>query len=75
MPAQATEPHAVMTKARDDLYAIRRELELVRAALVAAPSNTVNSARQDLCAALVRRLEIAENEAQQLLDMLEIGGK
>jgi hypothetical protein len=37
------------------------------------PSDTINLARQELSSALVRRLEIAESEFHQLLDMLKLG--
>lgn len=62
----------VLTVARDGIYEIRRQIDGLRPSLATSSSDTINAARQELCGALVRRLEIAESEVQQLLDMLEL---
>jgi hypothetical protein len=64
-----------LTAARDGLYEIRRQIDALRPALANGPSDTINSARQELCGALARRIEIAEGEIQELLDMLELDTK
>jgi hypothetical protein len=64
----------VLTTAHGGIYEIRRQIEALRPSLATAPSDTINAARQELCGALVRRLEIAESEVQQLIDMLDLDG-
>jgi len=66
-------PDQILATARDGIYEIRRTIEAVRPLLASAPSDTINFARQELSGALVRRLEIAESELQQLIDMLKLG--
>jgi hypothetical protein len=62
----------ILTGARESIYEIRRQIETLRPSLTAGPRDTFNAARQELCGALVRRLEIAESEVQQLIDMLDL---
>jgi hypothetical protein len=62
----------ILTSAREGIYEIRRRLESLKSSLAAEGTDTISLARQELCAALVHRLEIAESEIQELLDMLEL---
>jgi hypothetical protein len=66
------QPDQILASARDEIYEIRRNIEAVRPLLASASSDTINIARQELSGALVRRLEIAESELQQLIDMLSL---
>jgi hypothetical protein len=43
--------------------------------LSTSASEAVNIARQGLCTSLIRRLMIAENEVQELQEMLELNQK
>jgi hypothetical protein len=67
------QPDQILATARDGIYEIRRNIEAVRPLLSSASSDAINLARQELSGALVRRLEIAESELQQLIDMLKLG--
>jgi len=62
----------ILTSARAGLYEIRRQIDALRPRLGTGASDAIVAARLDLCGALVRRLEIAESEVQQLLDMLDL---
>jgi hypothetical protein len=57
------------------IYEIRRRLNELKPRLTTNVSEAVNIARQELCSALVRRLEIAENQIRELEDMLELERK
>jgi hypothetical protein len=61
----------MLFSARQGIYEIRRRLNELKPRLATNASEAINIARQELCGALVRRLEIAENEMRELEDMLE----
>jgi hypothetical protein len=61
--------------ARLRIYEIRRRLNELKPRLATNVSEAINIARQELCSALGRRLEIAENEFRELEDMLELDRK
>ena len=61
--------------ARQGIYEIRRRLNELKPRLATNVSEAINIARQELCSALGRRLEIAENEFRELEDMLELDRK
>ena len=75
MPDQLPDQARALTAARDGIYEIRRQIDALRPSLATGSSETINAARQELSGALVRRLEIAEDEIQQLLDMLNLARK
>jgi hypothetical protein len=66
----SSEPIQALTGIRDGIYEIRRQVEALRPTLATAATDTINIARQELCGALARRLEIAESEVGQLLEMM-----
>jgi hypothetical protein len=72
MPEQPPDPIHVLTAARDGIYDIRRKIDVLRPSLAHGGSEAIDAARQELCGALVCRLEIAESEVQQLIDMLQL---
>jgi hypothetical protein len=72
---QLREHVEILFSARQGIYEIRRGLNALKPRLAKNASEAVNIARQELCGALVRRLEIAENEMRELEDMLELDRK
>ena len=75
MPDLRPDIVSALNSAREGIYGIRRQIDSLRPALNVGSSDTINVARQELGGALVRRLEIAEGEIQQLLDMLDLDKK
>jgi hypothetical protein len=61
--------------ARLGIYEIRRRLNELKPRLATNVSEAINIVRQESCSALVRRLEIAENQVRELEDMLELDRK
>ena len=62
----------VLAQIRKGVEGLRRRLRDLQPELSTSESEVVNTARQALCGALVRRLEIAEKELQELQDMLTL---
>ncbi|MEA2907202.1 MAG: hypothetical protein QOC56_2863 [Alphaproteobacteria bacterium] len=65
----------ILASARDGIYEIRRRLAALKPRLSTHASDAINMARQELCTALVRRLEIAEREIAELQDMIALDRK
>jgi hypothetical protein len=65
----------ILFSTRQQIYEMRRQLNALKPRLATNASETINIARQELCGALVRRLEIAENEIRELEDMLALDRK
>ena len=62
----------ILFSVRKRIEGLRRRIQALQPELSTSSSDVVNAARQKLCASLVRRLVIAENEVQELQDMLEL---
>jgi hypothetical protein len=62
----------VLAQISKGIEGLRRRLQDVQPDLSTSTSDVVNTARQALCTALVRRLEIAEKELVELREMLEL---
>jgi len=65
----------VLAQISKGIEGLRRRLQELQPDLSTSTSDVVNTARQALCTALVRRLEIAENELVELREMLELNLK
>ena len=65
----------VLAQISKGIEGLRRRLQEVQPDLSTSTSEVVNTARQALCTALVRRLEIAEKELVELREMLELNLK
>ena len=65
----------VLAQISNGIEGLRRRLQEVQPDLSTSTSEVVNTARQALCTALVRRLEIAEKELVELREMLELNLK
>jgi hypothetical protein len=65
----------VLAQISKGIEGLRRRLQEVQPELSTSTSEVVNTARQALCTALVRRLEIAEKEVVELREMLELNLK
>jgi hypothetical protein len=65
----------VLTSVFKEIEQSRRKLQEVMPALATSESDVVNLARQQLCSALVLRLEIAERQLKELREMLELNLK
>ncbi len=65
----------VLAQLSKGIEGLRRRLQEVQPELSTSTSEVVNTARQALCTALVRRLEIAEKEVVELREMLELNLK
>jgi hypothetical protein len=64
-----SDPVHTVISIRKDAENIRRRLQELDPELATSSSEAVNIARQDLCKALVRRLQIAEQELLELEGM------
>jgi len=67
-----TENVRVLTAVSKGIEGLRRRLQELQPDLSTSTSDVMNTARQELCSALVRRLEIAEKELNELKEMLEL---
>jgi hypothetical protein len=65
----------ILAQISKGIEGLRRRLQEVQPDLSTSTSDVVNTARQALCTALVRRLEIAEKELVELREMLELNLK
>ena len=65
----------VLAQISKGIEGLRRRLQELQPDLSTSTSDVVNTARQALCTALVRRLEIAEKELVELREMLELNLK
>jgi hypothetical protein len=61
----------ILSSVQKGIDGLRRRMQELRPDLATGASEAVNVARQELCASSIRRLMIAEKEAQELQDMLE----
>ena len=64
----------ILTSVRKGIDGLRRRMQELQPELSTSASEAVNVARQELCTSLIRRM-IAEKEAQELQDMLELNQK
>jgi hypothetical protein len=65
----------ILSSVRKGIDGLRRRMQELQPDLATSASGAVNVARQELCTSLIRRLMIAEKEAQELQDMLESNQK
>ena len=65
----------VLAQISKGIEGLRRRLQELQPDLSTSTSDVVNTARQALCTALVRRLEIEEKELVELREMLELNLK
>jgi hypothetical protein len=65
----------ILSAVRKGIEGLRRRMQALQPELSTSTSEAVNVARQELCASLVRRLVIAEQEVQELQNMLESNQK
>jgi hypothetical protein len=73
--AMTSEHVRVLSQVQKGIEGLRRRLRELQPELSTSESNVVNTTRQELCGSLVRRLEIAEKEVQELQNMLELNQK
>ena len=65
----------ILSSVREGIEGLRRRMQELQPELSTSASEAVNIARRELCGSLVRRLVLAEEEVQELLDMLELNQK
>jgi hypothetical protein len=65
----------ILTSVHKEIEGLRRRMQELQPDLSTSTNEVVNVARQELCASLVRRLVIAEQEVRELQDMLELNQK
>jgi hypothetical protein len=65
----------ILTSVRKGIDGLRRRMQELQPELSTSASEEVNVARQELCTSLIQRMMIAEKEAQELQDMLELNQK
>jgi hypothetical protein len=65
----------ILSSVRKGIDGLRRRMQDLQPDLATSASEAVNVARQELCTSLIRRLMIAEKEAQELQGMLELNQK
>jgi hypothetical protein len=62
----------ILAAVHKGIEGLRRRLQELQPELSTSASDVINTARQDVCGALVRRLELAEKDVQELQNMLEL---
>jgi hypothetical protein len=62
----------ILFSVRKGIERLRRRMQELQPELSTSTSEVVNTARQEMCASLIRRLVVAEKEVQELQDMLEL---
>jgi hypothetical protein len=70
-----TDPVAVSKQASVEIAKVRKSLHDLYDQLAASNSTAQEIARNELCRALVQRLELAEQEAVELTDLIILAGK
>jgi hypothetical protein len=65
-----TDPVALLEQARTEIETVRRTLQALYEDFVQTNSSAKEMARNELCKALVGRLELAEREAAELAEMV-----
>jgi len=65
----------ILAAVHKGIEGLRRRLQELQPELSTSASDVINTARQDVCGALVRRLELAEKDVQELQKMLELNQK
>jgi hypothetical protein len=65
----------ILSSVRKGIDGLRRRMQELQPELSTSASEAVNVARQELCTSLIRRMMIAEKEARELQDMLELNQK
>jgi hypothetical protein len=65
----------ILSSVRKGIDGLRRRMQELQSDLSTGASEAINVARQELCTSLIRRLMIAENEVQELQEMLELNQK
>jgi hypothetical protein len=65
-----TDPVALLEQARAEIETVRRTLQGLHKQFVQTNSSAKEIARNELCKALVERLELAEREAAELAEMV-----
>jgi hypothetical protein len=66
----SADPVAVAKGARDDIETVRRKLQSLCAQLAVKNDTAKELARNALCKALVERLELADREALELIELI-----
>jgi hypothetical protein len=65
----------ILSSVRKGIDGVRRRMQELQPELSTSASEAVNVARQELCTSLIQRMMIAEKEARELQDMLELNQK
>jgi hypothetical protein len=65
----------ILSSVRKGIDGLHRRMQELQSDLSTGASEAINVARQELCTSLIRRLMIAENEVQELQEMLELNQK
>jgi hypothetical protein len=66
------DPAAAVQKIRVEIGEVRKRLQALYDQLRTTNENAKEIARNELCRALVERLELAEREASELVDMISL---
>ena len=62
----------VLSQVHKGIEGLRRRVQELQPELSTSESEVINTARQELSGSLIRRLEIAEKEVEELRRMLEL---
>jgi hypothetical protein len=66
----SNDPVAISNKARDEIETVRKNLQRLCGELAMTNDSAKEIARNELCKALVQRLELAEREALELVELI-----
>jgi hypothetical protein len=70
-----SDPAAAVQEIRVEIGEVRKRLQALYDQLRTTNENAKEIARNELCRALVERLELAEREASELADMISLAQK
>ena len=71
----SNDPVAISNKARVEIETVRKSLQRLCEELAMTNDSAKEVARNELCKALVQRLELAEREAGELVEMIHLARK
>ena len=71
----SNDPVAISNKARVEIETVRKSLQRLCEELAMTNDSAKEIARNELCKALVQRLELAEREAVELAEMIVLARK
>jgi len=72
---ELSDPIAVCTKATVEIETVRRDLQRLYEELAKTNDSAKEIARNELCKALIQRLELAEKGAMELAEMIDMARK